>query len=719
MSFQSPGLLLGLWLALLPIAIHLLFRRKPTPRLFPALELLIRSAVVTQRRARLRRLLLLLFRMLILSLFALAASRPLLGRSESKPGGTRKRPTALIIVVDDSLSMRAIAKKRSHFAKAKEYALKTIEQLRPSDSVNIVFSSTPQTIGPPHRDYEKVKQLLLRRTCSYRHNTLDSALTAARSTLLQKAKAGEGAAGGTASEKKILVVSDLARHAISPGAWDDSSEVKLEFARVSAAALDNYALTVAAIADKEEIGPVRITARVQDFSVKNRPSRTLEVGLQTQGGLESKGIVEIENRSSADKVFDIPDGSPSRGIAKIVLPDDPLDEDNARWIPFETTGDLRLLIADGDPSSHPKEDEIYFLEKALSVDTTRGQPPQIIYGDELSQADLGTVDVLVLAGLPSLNKNQGLRIRDFVSAGGGVFVSMSPATSPSLFSPGLRPLLGRGLRSLKVSTRDEPYQIQQLQNTHPILSVFDNSSRKSLLRSQVSGIFLLQSKNEPQVAPLLVLNTGAPLMIERTLGKGRVILFTSSIDRDLGDLPIRPSFVPLINRTMRRLAGQLDEKAPRVRLVGEPHSFGLGAYQSLRIVSPDKKTTVVRKRDDGTGVYSNTEMPGIYRVFSGEGSRAQKLPELDFVVNVDSRESTLDYLTTKQVQALLTGQPNTEEPKPILSNLLGTLVPGQNFASMLLVLLLLAYVVESLLANLPRRTSPENRDRSRHQKLII
>ena len=78
MSLLHPGLLLGLGLSIIPILLHLLLRAKPKRLIFPALRLIQQNRRQNVRRMRLRHFWLLLFRVLVIGLIALAFTRPTL-----------------------------------------------------------------------------------------------------------------------------------------------------------------------------------------------------------------------------------------------------------------------------------------------------------------------------------------------------------------------------------------------------------------------------------------------------------------------------------------------------------------------------------------------------------------------------------------------------------------------------------------------------------------
>jgi hypothetical protein len=109
-SLLHPLLLWGLAAIAVPVLIHLLLRQRPKPRPWAAMRWLEAAAQAATRRWKLTNWLLLLLRMLILALLALAVARPSLGLSG---GGER-----LVLVIDRSASMGAGADDAGPLARA-------------------------------------------------------------------------------------------------------------------------------------------------------------------------------------------------------------------------------------------------------------------------------------------------------------------------------------------------------------------------------------------------------------------------------------------------------------------------------------------------------------------------------------------------------------------------------------------------------------------------
>jgi hypothetical protein len=152
-------------------------------------------------------------------------------------------------------------------------------------------------------------------------------------------------------------------------------------------------------------------------------------------------------------------------------------------------------------------------------------------------------------------------------------------------------------------------------------------------------MFLLDPDPRRGADIAMTFTSGAPALITRTYGDGRVALLTTSVDRDWGDLPLRPGFVPLAVQTITWLAGTLDQTAGSVVEVGEPKQ--LGRAPSYSVTTPSGASVpVVPAREGEPAVFEATDLPGHYRAsVSGEESIER------FVVSWDARESDTTPVT--------------------------------------------------------------------------
>jgi hypothetical protein len=179
---------------------------------------------------------------------------------------------------------------------------------------------------------------------------------------------------------------------------------------------------------------------------------------------------------------------------------------------------------------------------------------------------------------------------------------------------------------------------------------------------------------------------GTPLLIERLLGAGRVLLFTSSLGREWNDLPVQPAFVPLmagLANTLLGGAGFTSEAALGSTLAVQALGFSGG-----RIFDPRGEAA------KGLGAGSEDvvlDQVGFYEV---EGGGTTEI----VAVNFDPRESdlapidaaTVERWTGLGVQALGQVQTAVVASEEGLQSSLGPL---------LMLLLLTLVVMESAVGN--------------------
>jgi hypothetical protein len=133
MSFLAP-LFLALGAAAgVPLLLHLMRRNIATRVDFPAARYLLRAEAEHSRSLRLRNLLLMLLRVLLILVLALAAARPFL------PGlGVGHGPTAVAVVLDNSLSTTAVVGGSAAFDRLRDAARQVIAASTPEDRLWLV-----------------------------------------------------------------------------------------------------------------------------------------------------------------------------------------------------------------------------------------------------------------------------------------------------------------------------------------------------------------------------------------------------------------------------------------------------------------------------------------------------------------------------------------------------------------------------------------------------
>jgi hypothetical protein len=157
--------------------------------------------------------------------------------------------------------------------------------------------------------------------------------------------------------------------------------------------------------------------------------------------------------------------------------------------------------------------------------------------------------------------------------------------------------------------------------------------------------------------------------VEKQVGKGRVMLLSTTVDREWTDLPIRTGFLPLVREAARRLVGVTgDEESASLR-AGEARTLVFaGDEQRLEVSQPDGSVWVARREQASLAhsvLYSETDRLGTYHVRAvGSDGRITARPEQDFVVNLDTRESNPARLDPSQrPDRIAVASPGVKPPK--------------------------------------------------------
>jgi hypothetical protein len=138
MGVLNPLLLLLGAAAAVPLLLHLLQRHQGPRVIFPALRYLRRAEKESARRIRLRQILLMLLRVAAMLLLALAAARPFM-----RTGGVGHSPTAVVIVLDNSMSSAAVQGETRVLDQLKARALEMLADATPEDRLWLLRAGSP------------------------------------------------------------------------------------------------------------------------------------------------------------------------------------------------------------------------------------------------------------------------------------------------------------------------------------------------------------------------------------------------------------------------------------------------------------------------------------------------------------------------------------------------------------------------------------------------
>lgn len=654
--FLAPSLLLALAAAALPALIHLIGRRRARPVRFAAMELLLRAERQVSARRRLRDVLLLLARTSIAAALPFVFARPFTERPSDVPASA-SRPQTAIIVLDDSASLRRRAPRGGTvFEAARDKVRELVRHFAAESDAALVLASegTPAPVAEPTTDRGRLLGAIGAASCSARPADFASALR----------RAAQIASGSERRERRIYVFTDLQRTGWQEGDGADAlAHLGTPVTLIDAGgdAWNNRAVLDVTTRPAPELGAhgVEITAEIANFS--DRPADALPVILTIDGGTVARGSIDLPAGGRARKRFVHALGGVGAGrlhVADVRIEGgDPFALDDRRAALIEAARGLRALVIDGDARTVRTEDETYFLETALEAGGARFQVTTAL-PEDVGGRPLGGYGVVFIANLAAPTPELAAALARYVEAGGGLFVSVGDHVDADAWNARAGRLLAQplGLRRTAaaapgssregetVDTRPAE-RLAPIDRKHPLLTAFP-AEGQGLASARFFQYFLLApAPDAPGRSVILRFESGAPALVESDLGRGRVMLLATTVDRDWTDLPIRPGFLPLIQEAARRLAGAPARDAVAAALVGQPHTLALDPDDTrIEVTRPDGRIIALTRESLPRGgrelTFTDTDEPGLYTVRAAgtSGSLAGRADDA-FVVTLDPRES--------------------------------------------------------------------------------
>ena len=560
MEFLSPGLLFGLGAVLVPPLIHLLSRRNPEPVVFPAIELLLRARRRHARRLKLRQWILILLRSLLLGALALAMSRPLLrGSASGVVGAAIAERAATVVVLDQSYAMRYRLEDGQLFDRARREAQQLLESLKGPTALILADVVPRAPLSTLSDDRATLRQALQEAEPLEGQSALEDAVTFAYQ-LLEEAPAE--------LPRRVVVISTPARLSRALPAPSGARTTLLRLDPSGGASLSNTAVTGLQLAPAPQLGIGRWQLAVEISHWGTAPRERVPVEVYLGDQVHVRGFIDLPAVGQSEKIFYLRhEGEQALpGELRVAADALPLDDRRSFWLAPQRR--LRILALNGDPRPTPRADELFYLERALAPEVTGGPWFSLEMvaseGEALTGEPLSSLDVVLLANLPRVSAPLAAQLERFVRGGGGLWLTMGARVNPDRWNESLRQLLPQPLRGAR-RAGDAAARLEQRQRAkprtfkaqHPIFAPFPAPEQSTLRQATVSDYMLVEPSLNGEQEVLIALDEGAPLLIERQVGEGRVLLLTGSLDSEWGDLPLRPDFVPLSHALLRHLAREV------------------------------------------------------------------------------------------------------------------------------------------------------------------
>ena len=696
MQFLHPLLLWGAVAAAVPVVIHLIHRRRFQRQRWAAMEWLLAAVKQNQKRLQMENLLLLLVRTLAVLFLALAIARPTFSDAPSLLGPSRQ--THLYVLLDNSGSTAARSGTRTAFDDGLAAVSSLVAGLGGEDPVSLVLtndnrgeagrSGRPRMILRGQSDHGTVRRRL---------GELKPA--PARADLAESLKLLEEAVPATDSmHRKVVIVSDLQEASFPERTDRNAADDPI---RQTLLRLRDKGAEVALVPVGRDVANVAVTGLrpAEDRDIVQGSTATFQAEIRNYSDrpqkVEVRFTVDGEDRadSAVSQWIDVPartagPESPPAATAQFwtrFKPDevgvhvveakiraDGLAYDDSRAYAFQVRPRVQILAVDpdlraGDPAREP---ETYWLKPALAPhDDGPFQVTQISEDEYHALRSLDGWDVVVLANVerPAPTEEERTRLENFVRAGGSLFLTVGDHVVAQRWNEeifrrtagGPAGLLPVRLGGAKVDPK-ATFGMDLKASKHPLLANISNpdfavffASPVLFGRMTVEGV---EAEKDVRVALTYDDLAASPALVEKRFGKGRVLLFTSSIDNDWGRITGALVFAPLLHEAAYWLTTRGD--AQRNLQAFQPWNRDLPpGFASMEVTSPDG--SVIRPERGNLADLSSvtvveTNQLGVYQaqiLFKARDLFGAVPPPLRdaFSVNLTPSESDLRRFATDQV----------------------------------------------------------------------
>ncbi len=626
----NSWILVGLAAVGLPVLIHFLTRARPRVIRYPTYHLLIEAGRGRQAVHRLRTWVILALRTLAVMALVLAFSRPFLKTpgADIEPGQARR----VVLVVDASMSMRAVAGGISLFAKARAQAADLLRSLEEGSSAGVVFmGATPRAALPALSRNLAV----LHEELASAEATLEKGDPMAALALAQTMLDGQGA---------VYVFSDFQRTNWGSVAFDSFAGMTFFLRPVTPVGIGNVGIVAIEKSPGEPIEGETIDVACTVFNATaDKRLETVHLDLE---GVTQNADIELQPYSSGTATFTF--SLPTAGCfpGRLSLAPDDLNDDNTRYFKVPVRRALEtLLVSDADRDDPASA--AFFVETALcpSEYADTGITVTRRHSQEVDRASLERADAFFIVAPARLRGDTLETISRRVLDGAYLVCFLDGPTAPAVVG---------GLRGASSGMISPPFQLERavaaeraggeffsgVRTAGGPLKVFDAPDQGDLMGLSFRRHYLTDVVPTRKEEVLARFPDGSAALSLSPAGRGAAIFVNFPVAPDGSDLVGNPLFPSLLHELMRALrtsgAGDADTPGTRWHIDVAAGQSPEGDEDACNVVGPDGQeieAVVVARGRTVRLALPPASVPGHYRVSRG-GAQVNV-----GIINVDAKET--------------------------------------------------------------------------------
>ncbi len=597
MSLLAPLFLLGLLAALLPWWLHRLSASNPPQHDFGSTRFLTESPSASSKRRRIRYLALLALRVLFLALLSLLFAQPVIDRLKSIGVSSVRH----ILLIDTSLSQNLDGR----WQRTLDIANEVIDSAAAGDEVRVI-SGADQFVQLESDNTKAAAKSQLAKlkpgNARLDYGRIASAVAAAISE--------EGI------NNQLHIITDTQATAM-PDRFTALAVDKVQKISVYSSAADNDT-NVAVTAKLQQLrdNTATVVAIVNNYGDATERTLMLKSGNQTIARAE----LSLSDNTSLVHRFDQVDLTGASAQLDIsISPTDALSLDDSWIVPLPLTDKTEITVL---VNNNERTVSGTYAQAAIESDNRFNA--RLVEADRFAASDTGSL--VIVPDASDLSDRAATRLSDYIEDGGNVLIAAGSLPHGAKISS----LLGLAPGSTNDNAEGGRINtVGAIDNAHQTTADLVANWRSISVIRHLSLQTRITDRN------IIDMSDGSPLLIERRVGAGNMLILTTALNTEWTDLPTASVFVAFVIKSIDYLGG--DTSSALYQSTGDVIAVNSGTQlidpngEPMRDLSDISERTTI-----------SLDQPGIYQLRNSAGTQP-------VAVNGDTRESDITTISDESL----------------------------------------------------------------------
>jgi len=628
MKFLFPQFLWALFAIAIPIIIHLFNFRRFKKIYFSDLQLLREVEMETNKKSKVKHLLILLARIFTIAALVFAFAQPYFPKNNQENQVGEK---SISVYIDNSFSMNNLGNEITLLENAKEQAITIANKYKPSDNFQLLTN-----------DFEaKHQRFVTRQEFIENVEEIEPSSVTKNLTEVQQKQLDLLNTNNSINSKIAYVISDFQKSTSSISNLIKDSTVSTNLVHLTAVNQGNvfidsvwYETPIRLLNKKEEI-KVKITNNTDEKS-------QIKVELLINGNPNVFSNLELEANTSGvtTLTYSVNNTGIVNAEVKISEYPNPINTfDDSYFLSYNLKKNSQILSLNSTSDAKTNinqifQDDSYFKLKNTSINA-------------INYSEFNQYNLIILNGLNEISSGLNAELLKFISSGGNVLVFPGKKLKFNSFNEFL--LSVNAGRFSKLDTTNT--KVNYLNYQHPLFEGVFKKSPKNMDLPKVYSSYNLSISSQSKVEHLMKLQTGSDFLAKFNYKKGNVYLFSVPLNSDFSNLTQHSIFVTSVIRIAESSGFKSNTNftlsSENISIKDENYNL-----EDIHIVSKKNKQDFIPEGQRNRGelklfLPKNIKQSGTYAIKNKEKEIG------GFGLNYDRKESNFDCFTAEKLKSSL------------------------------------------------------------------